>query len=309
MSKSPEELRGRLSGLFAFPVTPFKPNGEIDLQKYREHLGYLIDAGPNALFVCGGTGEFFSLDLQEYRALVKVAVEEARGKLPVVAGAGYGTKLATAFVEVAEEEGADGVLVMPPYLIQAEQEGLYEHYRAIAASTRLGIIPYQRDNAIFAPSTVSRLAEIPNVIGFKDGYGDMERLTRIRLAAGQRLVLMNGMPTAELSAQAFFGNGVRNYSSAVFNFVPSISRAFYDSLTVGDEGGLKRWLEGFYLPFAELRDSKKGYAVALIKSGMRVIGRPMGSARAPLVNPTAEEEAKLKSIIDRGISLLKELKR
>ena len=309
MAMSPEELRQQLKGLFAFPVTPFAADNEIDLQKYREHLEHLLDARPGAFFVCGGTGEFFSLDLHEYRALVRAGVEEAGGKLPVVASAGYGAKLATGFVKVAEEEGADGVLVMPPYLIQAEQEGLYQHYRAIAASTHLGIIPYQRDNAIFTASTVSRLAELPNVIGFKDGYGDMERLTRICLAVGQQLVLINGMPTAEMSAQAFFGVGVCNYSSAVFNFVPSISRTFYDFLTGGDEIGLHRLMEGFYRPFAELRDHKRGYAVSLIKSGMKIVGRPMGTARPPLVNPSAEEEAKLKSIIESGLSLVREIGR
>lgn len=305
MAKSPGELSAVLRGLFAFPVTPFAENNDLDIRAYREHLGYLIDAQPAALFVCGGTGEFFSLNLREYRALVKAAVEEVSGKLPVVAGAGYGGKLAMDFAKAAEKEGADGLLVMPPYLLQAEQEGLYQHYRAIAESTRLGVILYQRDNAIFAPSTVARLAEVPNTVGFKDGYGDMERLARIRLAVAERLVLMNGMPTAEMSATAFLGIGVSNYSSAVFNFVPEISKAFYRSLIRGDAQGLNRLMNAFYRPFAELRDRKKGYAVSLIKAGLKVLGKPMGKARSPLVNPTPEEEAQLESIIQEGLSVIR----
>ncbi len=226
MAKSPEELRAELSGLFAFPVTPFGENNEIDLRRYREHLQYLIGEKPSALFVCGGTGEFYSLDLNEYRALVRAAAEEGRGKLPVVAGVGYGTRLAVNLAKIAEDEGADGLMVMPPYLVQAEQEGLFDHYRNIAASTHLGIIVYQRDNAVFAPTTVGRLAEISNVVGFKDGHGEMERLIRIRVVVGDRLVLMNGMPTAEMSAMAFWGVGVSSYSSAVFNFVPEIRAPF-----------------------------------------------------------------------------------
>ena len=304
MARSPEELRSQLRGLFAFPITPFAVNNEPDVPRYREHLRYTINAQPAAVFVCGGTGEFFSLDLDEYRVLVKAAVEEAKGKVPVVAGAGYGTKLAIDFVKAAEQAGADGVLVMPPYLLQAEQEGLYDHYREIAKATRLGMILYQRDNAIFAPSTVSHLAEVPNIIGFKDGHGDMERLTRVRLAVGDKLALMNGMPTAEMSATGFFGIGICNYSSAVFNFVPEISHAFYRALTGGDSPSLNRLMEVFYRPFAELRDRRKGYAVSLIKAGLNVLGKPVGKARAPLMNPSPEEEAQLKTLIAKGLSLV-----
>src|SRR5215510_9385700 len=236
------ELAGQLQGLLSFPVTPFTPANEIDLPRFREHIQYMADQNPAGLFVCGGTGEFYSLNLAEYRALVRAAVEEASGRLPIVAGVGYGTRLALDFAQAAEEAGADGLMVMPPYLVVAEQEGLYQHYRALAAATRLSIILYQRDNAIFAPATVRRLAEIPNVVGFKDGHGDMERLLRIRLAAGQRLTMLNGMPTAELSVPAFAGVGVGSYSSAVFNFVPEIAQAFYKATAAGDQAGATRLL-------------------------------------------------------------------
>jgi 5-dehydro-4-deoxyglucarate dehydratase len=307
MAKSPVELKAELQGLFAFPVTPFGENNEVDLRRYREHLQYLIDKKPSALFVCAGTGEFYSLDVNEYRSLVKAAAEEARGKLPVVAGIGYGTRLAQEFATVAEEEGADGLMVMPPYLVQSEQEGLFLHYRNIATSTHLGIILYQRDNALFTPTTVSRLAELSNVIGFKDGYGEMERLVRIRLVVGDRLALMNGMPTAELSAMAFRGVGVSSYSSAVFNFVPEISRAFYLSLTRGDTRQLYRLIDGFYQPFANLRDRKKGYAISLIKAGVNALARSVGEVRPPLIHPDPEHEAELKMIVRHGLALVGEM--
>jgi len=302
---SPEQLKAELRGLFSFPVTHFSDNNQIDVRRYREHLQWMIEARPAALFVCGGTGEFFSLDLAEYQALINAACEEVNWKLAVVAGVGYGTQLALQFVRAAEQAGADGLLVMPPYLIQAEQEGLYQHYRSLAASTSLGLIIYQRDNAILAPSTVGRLSELENVIGFKDGHGEMERLLRIRMAVGDRLVFINGMPTAELSAQGFKGLGIGNYSSAVFNFVPTLSQAFYKELTGEDATGVNRLLERFYRPLAELRDRRKGYAVSLIKAGMRVIGKSAGGVRPPLVNPSSEEEACLKSIIEKGLALLR----
>lgn len=302
MALSPEELRDQLRGLFSFPVTPFTERQEIDLARYREHVGWMVEGRPAALFVCGGTGEFFSLDLEEFQQLVKAAVGETAGRLPVIAGIGYGTKLALSFVKAAENAGADGLLVLPPYLLQPEQQGLCEHYYRIAASTRLGLIIYQRDNAIFAPGTVARLCELKNVIGFKDGHGNMELLLRIQKQAGDRLAIINGMPTAELSAAAFKGLGIVNYSSAIFNFVPPIAWAFYDALVKDDSPAMGRLLDAFYRPLADLRDRKKGYAVSLIKAGLRAVGKQPGPVRPPLLNCSAEEEEKLKAIIADGLA-------
>jgi len=301
---SPQDLKERSRGLLSFPVTPFNHNNELDVRAYRDHVQFMIDAQPGALFACGGTGEFFSLDLDEYRIAVKAAVDQANGKLPIIAGVGYGTKLACAFAEAAYEAGADGIMVMPPYLVVSEQEGLYQHYRAVAASTPLGVIIYQRDNAIFMPQTVARLAEIPNVVGFKDGHGDMERLIRIRLAVGDRLLMLNGMPTAELSAQAFYGIGCRTYSSAVFNFVPEISRAFFAAVETGDGAECDRLLNGFYRPFGELRDRVRGFAVSLIKAGLTVTGRPLGGVRPPLLDPNDAQVEELRAIVQRGRALI-----
>lgn len=304
MAMIPHELATQIQGLLSFPVTPFTPDNEIDLPRFREHIDYMINGSPRTLFVCGGTGEYYSLDIEEYRTLVRAAVEVCAGRLPIVAGVGYGTRMAIEFARAAEAAGADGIMVMPPYLLVAEQEGLYQHYRAIAEATRLGMILYQRDNAIFAPATVRRLAEIPNIIGFKDGHGDMERLLRIRLAVGDRLVMLNGMPTAELSVPAFAGVGVESYSSAVFNFVPEIAQAFYHASASGDQARATQLLEGFYRPFAELRDRARGYAVALIKAGVGITVKPVGPGRAPLVNPPAEHIAELEAIIARGQALI-----
>jgi 5-dehydro-4-deoxyglucarate dehydratase len=302
MGLSPEELRGKLQGLFSFPVTPFTENLEVDLARYREHVGWMVEGKPAALFACGGTGEFFSLDLSEFRQLVRVAVEEAGGRLPVIAGVGYGTRLALNFAKAAEEAGADGLLALPPYLLQSEQQGLYEHYRQVAAGTTLGVIVYQRDNAIFKPATVARLCELKNIVGLKDGHGNMELLLRIQKQTGDRIAIINGMPTAELSAGAFKGVGITNYSSAVFNFVPPVARAFYEALANGDAPAMDRLLETFYRPLADLRDRRKGYAVSLIKAGMRAVGKPAGPVRPPLVNCSPEEEEKLKAIIADGLA-------
>src|SRR2546428_11587534 len=119
----------RMDGLLVFPVTPFGPGGEVDLDAYRQHLKARLEAGPAAIFACCGTGEFFSLGLEEYAACIRVAVEEAAGRVPVVAGTGYAAALATRFGDAAAEAGAGGPLVVPPDPVEPDQAGPAAHHR------------------------------------------------------------------------------------------------------------------------------------------------------------------------------------
>ena len=165
---TPAPLAARLSipgGPLFFPVTAYGPDGSIDLDTYRTHVRRGVEAGAAAVFACCGTGEFHALTPEEYEACVRAAVEAAQGRVPVVAGAGYGTALAVRYARLAEGAGADGLLAMPPYLVVAGQEGLLRHYREVAAATGLPVIVYQRDNAVFTPETVVELARTEGVIG------------------------------------------------------------------------------------------------------------------------------------------------
>lgn len=167
------------SGPLFFPVTAYGPDGSVDLDVYREHVRRGVEAGAAAVFACCGTGEFHALTPEEFEACVRVAVDTAAGRVPVVAGAGYGTALAVRYARLAEGAGADGLLAMPPYLVVAGQEGLLRHYREVAAATSLDVIVYQRDNAVFTPETVVELARSEGIIGFKDGVGDLDLMQRI----------------------------------------------------------------------------------------------------------------------------------
>jgi 5-dehydro-4-deoxyglucarate dehydratase len=306
MALTPQELREKVFGLQAFTCTPFSADNEIDLRKFREHLHYLTSGPwpkPAGCFICCGTGEYWSLDGAEYRALVRAAVEEVGGKVPVVAGAGYGTRMAIEFTRAAEAAGADGVLLFPPYLISSSQEGLYQHYRLIAESTSLGIIVYNRDNAVFQPETISRLAEMPNVIGLKDGYGEMKLLQRFQRIVGDRFIFINGMPSAETHAHVYLKAGIRSYSPGVLDFLPELSWVFDQALETGDEVKAQRLMEGFYGPYAELRGRVPGYGVALVKAGLKLRGMPVGGVRPPFVNPNPEDESELTQLIDRALAL------
>ncbi|WP_406161417.1 5-dehydro-4-deoxyglucarate dehydratase [Streptomyces sp. NBC_01005] len=310
MTSAPLAARlGRVAGPLFFPVTAYGPDGDIDLDAFRAHVRTGIDAGAAAVFACCGTGEFHALTPQELRRVVAAAVEETAGEVPVVAGAGYGTALAIQYARLAEEAGADGLLAMPPYLVVADQEGLLGHYTALAAATSLETIVYQRDNAVFTPATVVALATTPGIIGLKDGYGDLDLMQRIVSAVrtelpGGDFLYFNGLPTAELTGPAYRGIGVNLYSSAVFAFAPDIALAFYRALESGDEELTGALLDHFYRPLVELRAKGRGYAVSLVKAGVRLGGLDVGEVRTPLTEPPAAHIEELTAIVARGRALL-----
>lgn len=302
-------LAERLDGLLFFPVTAYGPDGELDLDTFRAHVREGIEAGAAAVFACCGTGEFHALTPEEFRACVAAAVEVSAGRVPVVAGAGYGTALAVQFARLAEDAGADGLLAMPPYLVVPDQAGLLRHYSGLAAGTGLDIIVYQRDNAVFEPETVVELAQIPNIIGLKDGLGDLDLMQRIVSAVRTELperdfLYFNGLPTAELTGLAYRGIGVLLYSSAVFCFAPEIALAFHKALNSGDDKTVNRLIDGFYRPLVALRNQGRGYAVSLVKAGVRLRGLDVGEVRSPLVEPSPVHVKELAELIERGMALL-----
>ena len=201
MAMTPDLLKTAIPrGMLAFPLTDFDADDAFDKKSHVARLEWLLSYQPAAFFLAGGAGEFFSLTPKEYAAVIAAGVETCGGKLPAIASAGYGTRTAIEYVKEAERLGADGNLLLPPYLTEGSQEGLRAHITAICKSTRLGVIVYNRANCRLAADTVARLAaDCPNLIGFKDGVGDIEQLTGVRNALGDRLLFINGMPTAETS--------------------------------------------------------------------------------------------------------------
>ncbi|MFC9679368.1 5-dehydro-4-deoxyglucarate dehydratase [Streptomyces sp. NPDC056948] len=300
------------SGPLFFPVTAYGPDGSVDLDAYRTHVRRGVEAGAAAVFACCGTGEFHALTPEEFERCVRAAVEATEGRVPVVAGAGYGTALAVRYARLAEAAGADGLLAMPPYLVVAGQEGLLRHYREVAAATPLPVVVYQRDNAVFTPETVVELARTDGIIGLKDGLGDLDLMQRIISAVRSEVpgdfLYFNGLPTAEQTQLAYRALGVTLYSSAVFCFAPELALAFHQALGNGDERTVEKLLDGFFRPFVELRAQGRGYAVALVKAGVRLRGLDVGEVRPPLHEPTEDHVKQLAELIERGYALLEEAK-
>jgi 5-dehydro-4-deoxyglucarate dehydratase len=231
---------------------------------------------------------------------VKAAVAETAGRTPVIAGAGHGTAAAVEMAQSAEAAGADGVLLLPPYLMFAGQEGLAAHVEAVCKATKLGVIVYNRDNGILNADTLEKLCERnPNLVGFKDGVGDIELMMQIYGRMGDRLTYIGGLPTAETFAPAYLEMGVTTYSSAIFNFVPEFAQSFYKAVRARDHATIRAGLRDFVLPYIAIRNKGKGYAVSIVKAGMTAIGRSAGPVRTPLVDLKPEEFAELEALIVR----------
>jgi 5-dehydro-4-deoxyglucarate dehydratase len=296
---SPEEFAKKIgAGLLSFPVTHFTDDFAFDEQAYRGHLDWLLEYKPAGLFAAGGTGEFFSLTLDEFSTVVKAAVEQTARRVPVVAGCGYGTAMAKQFAKAGEAAGADGLLLLPPYLLNADPAGLVAHVAAVCATTKLGVIFYNRDNAILNDSWLERLCDrCPNLVGFKDGFGDIELMTRIYARLGDRLTYVGGLPTAETFALPYLEMGVTTYSSAIFNFLPQFAQDFYSAVRKRDHAEVYKQLRDFVLPYIDIRNRHKGYAVSIVKAGMRAIGRPAGPVRTPLTDLDAGEMEALTKLI------------
>lgn len=295
---TPEQLKTALgSGLLSFPVTHFDADGKFAPDSYRAHVEWLAGYKAPVLFAAGGTGEFFSLTPAEIPGIV-AAAKEVSGETAIVSGCGYGTDMAVEIAQSVQKIGADGILLLPHYLIDAPQEGLYAHVKKICQSVDFGVMVYNRDNAVLQADTLARLCDAcPNLIGFKDGTGDIGLVRQITAKMGDRLMYLGGMPTAELFAEAYLGAGFTTYSSAVFNFVPGLANEFYAALRAGDSATCTRILNDFFYPFMAIRNRSKGYAVSAIKAGVRLQGFAAGGVRAPLKDLSPKEEEMMAALI------------
>ncbi|GAA1823247.1 5-dehydro-4-deoxyglucarate dehydratase [Nesterenkonia flava] len=296
---APRELAEVLKdGLLSFPVTPFDEQLALDEAKLREHLEWQSSYDIGGLFVAGGTGEGFSLTLQESERVVRTAVATVRDGVPVLGSATGSTAQAVEFAKMAEAAGADGLLLMPPYLTETTQEGLRAHVAAVLEATSLGVILYNRANGIYSAETVASLAQAyPNLIGFKDGIGNFEHLARVTAANGDRLFYLGGLPTAETYALPLLQMGMSTYSSAMFNFVPEFALEFYRDVRALNTDAVHAKIKDFVLPYLDIRDRGNGYGVSIVKAGLRSVGRNPGPVRPPLRDLSAQEQQTLDALV------------
>lgn len=289
------------TGLLSFPVTHFDENNEFDESGFKNHCESMLGYELAGLFAAGGTGEFFSLNSEEHKRVVKAAVEITEGQIPVVAGCGYGTAMAIEMARNAQDAGADAILLLPPYLVNSTQNGLAAHITEVCKAIDIGVIVYNRDNGIIEENALERLCDNhSNLVGYKDGIGDIELMTKIYTKIGDRLTYIGGLPTAETYALPYLQTGVTTYSSAIFNFMPEWAIDFYKAVRAQDIDFIMRELKEFVMPYIALRNNSKGYAVSIVKAGMKIIGRDAGCVRSPLTDLTGAEMEILGELIGKA---------
>lgn len=276
-------------GILGFPVTPMDHDGKINVKALEKNINFLIEEGLSSVFVACGAGEFHAISNEEYREIIEVAKATTKGKVPLYTGVGGNIRFALEQARISEELGADGYLILPPYLIDPSPEGLYQYLREIISSTSLHAIVYHRDNCLLDADILQRLAEYPQLVGFKDGVGNMELNNELTYTLKDRLEWINGMPLAEVTMTSYLGLGFRSYSSAISNYIPHISAMFYDALLNQKKDIAEAIYQEVILPIHRIRKQRKGYAVALIKAGMEIVGLPVGTQVRPPVSPVEKE--------------------
>ena len=294
----PGELRGKLRGVIAFPVTPFKPDLSLDLAGLRNNLRALLKHPVSAVVAAGGTGEMYSLTAVEHLEVVKATVEEVQGRIPVIAGTGFNTHIATELAQESARAGADAILALPPYYPNADEAGLAEYYAAVGAATPLGLFVYSRDWVNPGPEWVARLADkIPSLVGWKEGQGDVRRYQQIMARVGERLYWIGG--AGDDCVPAYYSIGIRTYTSSIATVAPRLSLKLHETAAAGDAEGLACLMKEYVTPLYSLRARRKGYEVTVMKEMMNLAGLAAGPVRPPLPALRAEEITELRAMLDQ----------
>jgi 5-dehydro-4-deoxyglucarate dehydratase len=298
----PQELRSKYSGVIAFPVTPFNKDLSLDLPGLRKNLERLLQHPICAVIAAGGTGEMYSLTPAEHLAVVQATIEVVDGKLPVLTAVGVSQQLAVEMAQEFARAGVDGILAFPPYYPNADDEGMWHYYNAIGGATSCGMAIYARDWATFSPAMVERLADIPTLVAWKDGHGDIRRYQLIMNRVGDRLHWIGG--AGDDMAPSYYGLGIRTYTSSLANIAPKLSLQIHELASQNDSVPLNELMARYVIPHYAIRGRRKGYEVSVVKAQMDILGMAGGPVRPPLVNVTEAEMNELRTISESWGAIL-----
>ena len=293
---NPQKLCTKLEGVIGFPVTPFNDDHSLDLDGHRKNIRYMLAQPMCALVAAGGTGELYSLTPEEVRQVVEVTIEEVAGRMPVIAGVGFAGGLAERLASQAADCGADGVLAFPPYYPNAEMDGLVNYYSSIGEASGLGVLIYSRDWANYTPAQAERLAEIQNVVAWKDGTADIRRYQMIRERLGDRLHWIGG--AGDDMVPGYYTIGIRAYTSSISAVAPRLSVTLHELGAAGESASLNQLVNDHVVPLYALRTKHKGYEVSAMKAMLDMLGLRGGIVRPPLVEVAEAERGELQTILD-----------
>jgi 5-dehydro-4-deoxyglucarate dehydratase len=296
MSLGSSELKSALRGIIGFGVTPFREDLSVDIEALRQNASFLAKHC-EVVIPLAGNGEIYSLSPEEHKTIGQAVVEEVHGRRPVVVGVGLTMPIAREMAKAAEAYGADGILVLPPYFTHANDDGLFEYYRSIAAATKLGVILFQTHAVNFSPPLLRRLAEVPNIIGMKDEHGDMDQFVRQWAAVADRMALLCGV--GEILAPNYFALGVKAFTSGLVNFMPKTCRRILHHLEAGELEEASRVVEQETLAIYDLRVKRPGYRTLVIKEAMNLCGLNAGRVRPPLAPLPEQDRQALRAILEK----------
>jgi len=293
-------MEKRYRGVFAVACTAFDERGEVDEAALRRHIRWLVDdCKVHGIVPCGSTGEFAFLSEQERKRVVAITLDEVKKQLPVIAGsAACATKEVIEYSQYYQDLGVDGVMIVPSYYGRLSQEELYFHYSTIAKNVDLPIVIYNNpgtSGSDILPTTIARLAEFENIAAVKESTGIMQRVVDINLLVGDKVEVLCGCDTL---AMEMFAMGVEGWIAAPSNVVGKQCVQLY-KLMVEQKDSAAAWK--FYKQVRPLFDlfEGSGQYVALSKAGLEMLGRPIGQPRKPLLPPSEELKAQLKTLLDQ----------
>jgi len=283
-------------------VTPFRSDGSLDEATLRRLVRRQIAAGINFLVPCGTTGESPTLDHNEHLRVVEITLEEAKGKVPVLAGAGgYNTAEVIALATELQTMGADGILSVTPYYNKPTQEGLYQHYKAIAAAIRIPIVVYSvqsRTGINVEPATLNRLSAIDNVVGVKEASGNISQMARVVQEVPESFLVLSGDDSVTIPLVALGGKGV---ISVVSNEIPA-EMTELTRRALNNDFAAARLLQRRYLALMEVNFIESNPMP--VKAAMAMMGLLGPVWRLPMVAPSEPSQAKIRKVIeDLGLTL------
>ena len=277
-------------------VTPFKNDLSLDEATLRSLVRRQIEEGINFLVPCGTTGESPTLTYREHLRVVEIALEEAKGKVPVLAGAGgYNTTEVISLAKELKSMGADGILSVTPYYNKPTQEGLYQHYKAIAAAVSLPIIVYSvqgRTGVNVEPATLKRLAEIEYIIGVKEASGNISQMAAVLQQVPESFVVLSGDDAITIPLIALGGKGL---VSVVSNQIPKQMTQLTQRALANDFEAARK-IQREYLPLMEINFIESNPIP--VKAGMALMGLLEPVYRLPMVPPSAANLAKIEKVLE-----------
>ncbi len=283
------------SGSMVAIVTPFNTDGSFDEESYRQLIEFQIENGTDAIIPCGTTGESATLDYDEHERVIKVCIEQVAGRIPVIAGTGSNsTAEAISLSQHAKEMGADGVLLVSPYYNKPSQEGLYQHYKALAEAVELPQILYNvpgRTGMNMEATTTIRLAEFANIVAIKEASGNITQSSEILAAAGDKIDILSGDDFLTLPLMAIGAKGIISVSA---NAIPKEVKAMVTAINSGDWDTARK----LHLKLLKFHNTMFIESNPVpVKAALGLMGKIRADVRLPLVGMQDDTMAQLKTVL------------